>query len=915
MKLILVALTLISLSCSNSKTVYEIKIDYNRKMDEYTIIYPPYNKVNPRSVPVDFFKNNSFEDTILFTYNLETDNLPLAIEVSLIQDNIEHLYSLEYPYVGDRVSKELNLTDFEPNIDPSKKIEKALIKLKTEGDIDTSDVLKVSVKGSKKILKEKEKNKYSFRENAKLILPRSGNYASSNPPFIVLDEALNKSTIKISKNINFDDESTYQYIINGKEFLQMTNVLDSGKWFIKIEDEESSIYSFFISDEQTKMSDMYNLSIPIVDIQRPFIFINTNNLSALKYYYDLNRIPRDNVLSKNILSFKEYSENNLYNWNKNKIYYGNTDIPDNSIGFNSLPSHTMIMSLYGYLNLDNLKAMTNVIQTVKDVSDIDITTITDYSEIEASYILAMSLLLPFDLLYDSFNADELLRVKTGILRSGDILYNYLISNKVSFYEKDSLKYASTLALISLNMLNENLRENDVRKWYEFSMNYVTSLIAVSIHDDGSLKVPISESFEYLMPIVSLATTLKNANIFNYFDTESFSKLGYFLSVVGYPSGYTMPFGDNIIDYRTDIRYDNGARNVVMELLSREYNNALYKNYANYGYAETIETSYLPYSLMWHNYRNYGAIPARTFFAYQYGYFKNIETVIYNQNFFNKRYAYFALYAKGNYQNKSYNMNHKDRLSFVYYNYGDKIIDEAGFSMGANIEAYSQYAHSIMTIDDLDVRDYPGTYTYIKSSVNNNNLLYTHAEANPIHSYNFNIKDYSRRFYYFKPNMIVIKDNIEVLNNITDNIDSNKKYTWRFTSRLPVSYNQITKMFNIVGSNSITDVNILLDDEYNHEITSMDIGESSPLYVVSVVPKSKKEIFSPWVVILTKENNRPITDVEVLSFNKDTIEFNTRGRKYFINAGYTNVSTNISTNVFTNIVDYTENRQSVTILSD
>ena len=253
------------------------------------------------------------------------------------------------------------------------------------------------------------------------------------------------------------------------------------------------------------------------------------------------------------------------------------------------------------------------------------------------------------------------------------------------------------------------------------------------------------------------------------------------------------------------------------------------------------------------------------------------------------------------------MNHKDRLSFVYYNYGDKIIDEAGFTMGTNRDADSQYAHSIMTIDNLEVSDYPGTYTYIKSSVNYNNLLYTHAKADSINSYDFNIKDYSRRFYYFKPNMIVIKDNIEVLNNITDNIDSNKKYTWRFTSRLPISYNSITKMFNIVGSNSITEVNILLDDEYNHEIISMDIGEDTPLYVVNITPENKKEIFSPWVVILTKENNRAITDVEVVSFNKDTIEFNTRGRKYFINAGSTNISTNI--------VDYTENRENVMILSD
>lgn len=911
MKFILVVLILISLGCSNTKTVYEIEIKYNRKLDEYTIIYPSYNKVNPRSVPIDFFKNNSFDDIILFTYNITTDNIPLAIEISLMQEDTEHLYTIEYPYVGDSVSRELDVTDFYPNIDPNKKIEKALIKIKTEGDADTSDVLRVSVKGSKKILKEKEKNEYSFREHSKLILPRSGHYASSNPPFIILDEPVNEATVKISQNINFNTESTYEYSLNGREFLQITNILGNGKWFVKIENDanqsDNYIYSFFISDEQTQRSYKYNSLVSMTNIERPFIFVNTNNLSALQYYYDLNRIPRDNVLSKNILLFKEYSENNLYNWDENKIYYGNSDLPDNSIGFNSLPSHTMIMSLYGYLNPSNYSSLTNIIQIIKDVSNIDTASITNYSEIEASYLLAMSLLLPFDLLYDSFNADELLRVKTGILRSGNILYDYLISNKVSFYEKDSLKYASTLALISLNMLNENLRENDVKKWYNFSMNYVDSLIATSIYDDGSVRVPISESFEYLMPILGLATTLKNANIFNYFNTSSFSKLGYFLSVAGYPSGYTMPFGNNIIDYRTGMRYDNGARNVVMDLLSREYNNALYKNYSYYGYTETIETAYLPYSLMWHNYRSYNTLPARTFLNYQYGYFKNIETVIYNQNFFNQKYAYFALYAKGNNQSKSYNMRHEDRLSFVYYNYGDKIIDEAGFSGEVGDESESQYAHSIITIDDLEVSDYPGIYTHIKSSVNYNNLLYTHAQVDSIYSYDFNIKDYSRRFYYFKPNIIVIKDNIEVLNDIAKDFDDNKKYTWRFTSRLPISYSEITKMFTIIGDNSITEINILLDDEYNYEITNIDIGEGSPLYVANVTPKNKREIFSPWIVILTKERNRAITDVEVLSFNKDTIEFNTRGRKYFINAFYTNISTNI--------VDYTESRESVIILSD
>lgn len=914
MKLILVVLILIFFGCSNKTVIDEIEISYSRKLDEYTIVYPPYNKINPRSVELDFFENNSFDDLILFTYNIETDNTPTVIEFILVQDGVNHLYTIEYPYMGDSISLELSATDFYPNIDVTKNIDKSLIRIKTKGDIDTEDIIKVSIKGSEKILKEKEKGEYLFSGNGKMVVPKSGHYAESNPPFIIFDESIDEARIKISKNIGFNSESTDEYTINGVSFLQTTNILDNGKWFVKIEYgndlNESRNYSFFISDEKTKTAYKYNS--PRKEIERPFVFVNTNDLQILKYFYDIRRITRDNILSKNILAFKAYVEGSLFNWNTNKIYYGGTNADDGYISFEYLPSHTIIMSLYAYLNQTNMTSTSRVVEMAKDLSDIEASSISNYSEVEVSYILAMSLLSPFDLLYNMFNADELLRIKTSILRSGEVLYDYLVSSKVSFDHKDSLRYASLLSLISLNMLNENLRENDVLKWYNFSMNYVDSLIAAYMYNDGSIKVPISQSFEYLMPIMKFATTLKNAGIFNYFDTEAFTRLGHFLSISGYPSGYTMPFGDNAVDDRTGMRYDNGSRNVVMDLLSREYDNALYKNYSYYGYSEALKLDYLPYSLMWYNYNNYGHLPSNTFLYYQYGYFKNIETVIFNENIFNKEYAYFALHAKGNNIDESYNTSHKDRLSFVYYNYGDKIIDEAGFSTGLDDMTYSniasKYAHSIMTIDDLEIKDYPGTYTYIKSTTNYNTLLYTHAEAKNIKSYDFNLKNYSRRFYYIKPNIIVIKDNVEMLSDMTEILDDEQRlYTWRFTSKLPIFYNDVNKKFVMTGLRSSTEVNILLDDNYSYEITNMNTGKDSVLYIADIKSENKKEVFSPWVVILTKEFRKQISDIDILSFTEDTIEFNTRGRKYFINADYTNISTNI--------IDYTENRENVIILSD
>lgn len=924
--LLLFILVLLS-SCSRGENTYEIDVSYNKKTGFYRIEYPEYNKVYPKEVEVNLKKSKSFEKNILFIYNIKSDNRVLNMSLVLSDGENKYTNIIEEPLVNVDVYIDLNIDDFSPNIDATQKIDKAYIKIETIGNIDTKDILSFSIKE----YKDGEKPREKILELPIVDLPKPGHIARSNPPFILLDRNTDKLNIYLAQTKNFERENAAlerfntsvintedlnMYSINGKNFLQTKNTLEKGKWYIKIEDARNpdsySIYSFFIDDSTRNINVLENINFTNT---RPFILADKTSLDILEYFYGLKRNRNNNVLSRNLLYFKEYVEDRLGRWSKNKIVYeGEAEGIDN-FAFVSLESHSVIMSLYSYLNPTNSIARNETISMLKDISDINPSEVSGFSEVQASVILANSLLAPFDLLYNSFDASELIKIKEAIIKNGEVLYDYLIENPASYKDVNTIKYASTLAIISIAMYNENLREGEVRNWYDFSLNYINSIIIPFIGSDGALKSSVGSSFEVVMPILMLATTLKNAGIINYFETPEFKNLAKYLSVVGYPSGYTFPVGDTYINYKSDSRLDSGARTSVMELLSREYNNILYKKYATFGVSEHTEIKYLPFMLVWNAHRVDADIPFRYIEPFKYSYFKDIETVIYNESILNKNNAYFSLYGKGSKPNSSHKLDHNDRLSFEYYNYGDKIIAEAGFSGQTNENTYSNIksslAHSTISVNDKEMLNHIGSYSYIYSTVNFKNILYVHGKFDLDYAYDLKLKNYDRRFYYLKPNIMIVKDDIEVLPDITkDTLKVNNNYTSRFTSKLPIIYNAIDNKFVIDGDNSITDIYILANEDIEMSVNEMNIDEQTPLYIAEIKTKENVKSFSTWSIFITKPKsfrNRITTNIEVVEYNNDSLIFKNRNLTYRIYPN--NISTNFST------LDYSFFRGNVNILSD
>ena len=107
-------------------------------------------------------------------------------------------------------------------------------------------------------------------------------------------------------------------------------------------------------------------------------------------------------------------------------------------------------------------------------------------------------------------------------------------------------------------------------------------------------------------------------------------------------------------------------------------NPLYKNYAVFAQSEAVNTKYLPYVLIWNNYYLRDNVPSNPVFQYETYFFNKIQTAIYNENIKALNEPYIAVYAKGLNAHSSFGLNHNDRMSFVYYNYGDFIIDELGY---------------------------------------------------------------------------------------------------------------------------------------------------------------------------------------------------------------------------------------------
>lgn len=911
-KIVLIILIIpIIFSCSKKK-IYDREIEavYDKRDNSYTISYPEYNKQYPKYISLKYGKSVKIQNGIILTYNIDTDNIPIQLNIETEENNIKKTFSIENPLVNRNINLTIYATNFNPPLEKDK-IDELSVSIKSIGNTDTKDTVKIAI--------AENEDKRVSRENIALILPESGHIAKSNPPFIMVNKRTTLTRISVSKELSFS--SRYEYTLRNNSFFSMTNQLENGKWYIAFDENGDTnlrrIYHFFIDDSSTKIIPITNKTF---NIKRPFVFIDKQTFDVLyNLLYRQNRLQASTLL-RNINAFKLYTASNMGKWSVNNISYTNNN-DTNKLHFEDLPSHAMLMSLKAAFEPNNNLLKYEIKQMIRDIVNIDEANIPNYKEIDAVTILANSLLMPFDLMYDEFSPEEIVLMKQEFIKYGETLYNYIIENPSEYRKKDIIKYASALGLIAINMLNENVNQDQIRNWHYFAMNYINGIIFSMFEKDGSFKSSISEAFDTILPIFTYALSLKNVGIFDAFSLESFQNIGKYLSIVGYPSGYTLPIGYTAIDNRSRLRFDTGARSAVMELLSKMCANPLYKNYAVFAQSESVNLRYLPYVLMWNNYYLRDNVPSNPEFQYETLLLKKIQTAIYNENIKTLNAPYLAVYAKGRNADSSFGLNHNDRMSFVYYNYGDSIIDELGYNFDTNNYELFKDAdfHNGISIDNEKIEENTGSYSYIESITNYYKMFYAHAKANQQYTYSINLKNYDRRFYYLKPNILIIKEDIEALPDITREYHVyGYKYKWAFNSKLPMVLEN--NKFIIEGNYSSTYVEVLSQNELEYKVIQTNIGNNI-LYRAEVTTKENIKRFEPWVIVSTMpKNNVPIamrrnilnTNITVNSFTSTNLNFKAGYKDYNINIeNYKNTSDN--TNKINNIV-YTENRESVIISS-
>ncbi|WP_304353001.1 RNA polymerase subunit sigma-70 [Brachyspira innocens] len=911
-KIVLIILIIpIIFSCSKKK-IYDREIEavYDKRDNSYTISYPEYNKQYPKYISLKYGKSVKIQNGIILTYNIDTDNIPIQLNIEINENNIKKTFNIENPLVNRNINLKIYATNFNPPLEKDK-IDELSVSIKSIGNTDTKDTVKIAI--------AENEDKRVSRENIALILPESGHIAKSNPPFIMVNKRTTLTRISVSKELSFS--SRYEYTLRNNSFFSMTNQLENGKWYIAFDENGDTnlrrIYHFFIDDSSTKIIPITNKTF---NIKRPFVFIDKQTFDVLyNLLYRQNRLQASTLL-RNINAFKLYTTSNMGKWSVNNISYTNNN-DTNKLHFEDLPSHAMLMSLKAAFEPNNNLLKYEIKQMIRDIVNIDEANIPNYKEIDAVTILANSLLMPFDLMYDEFSPEEIVLMKQEFIKYGETLYNYIIENPSEYRKKDIIKYASALGLIAINMLNENVNQDQIRNWHYFAMNYINGIIFSMFEKDGSFKSSISEAFDTILPIFTYALSLKNVGIFDAFSLESFQNIGKYLSIVGYPSGYTLPIGYTAIDNRSRLGFDTGARSAVMELLSKMCANPLYKNYAVFAQSESVNLRYLPYVLMWNNYYLRDNVPSNPEFQYETLLLKKIQTAIYNENIKTLNAPYLAVYAKGRNADSSFGLNHNDRMSFVYYNYGDSIIDELGYNFDTNNYELFKDAdfHNGISIDNEKIEENTGSYSYIESITNYYKMFYAHAKANQQYTYSINLKNYDRRFYYLKPNILIIKEDIEALPDITREYHVyGYKYKWAFNSKLPMVLEN--NKFIIEGNYSSTYVEVLSQNELEYKVIQTNIGNNI-LYRAEVTTKENIKRFEPWVIVSTMpKNNVPIamrrnilnTNITVNSFTSTNLNFKAGYKDYNINIeNYKNTSDN--TNKINNIV-YTENRESVIISS-
>lgn len=917
-KLIRIILTLLIipiLSCSQKKIInMEIEAVYDKKDNSYTITYPEYNKQYPKFINLKYGKSVKINEGISLTYNIDSDNIPIQLNIEVEENNTIKKLTIENPLVNRNINLTLYATNFNPPLEKDK-LDKLSISIETIGNIDTKDTVKIAI--------NEYDDKRKPRENIALILPESGHIAKSNPPFVMINKRTTLTRISISKELSFT--TRYEYTLRNNSFFSVTNTLENGKWYIAFDENGDTnlrkIYHFFIDDSSTKIIPITNKTF---NIPRPFVFIDKQTFEVLyNLLYKANRL-QPSVLLRNINAFRSYTAENMGKWSVNNISYSLTD-DTNKLYFENLPSHTMVMSLKAAFEPNNNLLKYEIKQMIRDIVNLDETKIENYNIIDAVNILANSLLMPFDLMYDEFSPEEIVLMKQEFIKYGETLYNYIIENPSEYRNKNTIKYVTTLGLIAINMLNENVNQDQIRNWHYFSMNYINSMVFSMFESDGSFKSSISEAFDTIMPILTYALSLKNVGIFDAFSLESFRNIGKYLSIVGYPSGYTLPIGYTAIYNRSKLRFDTGARNAVMELLSKMCADPLYKNYAVFAQSEAADIRYLPYALMWNNYYLRDNVNSNVDFQYETLLLKKIQTAIYNENIKTLNAPYLAVYAKGRNTDNSLGLNHNDRMSFVYYNYGDSIIDELGYNFDSNNYTIFKDAdfHNGISIDGNKIEENMGSYSYIENITNYYKMFYAHAKANQRYTYPINLKNYDRRFYYLKPNILVIKEDIEALPDITREYHVyGYKYKWNVNSKLPITFDNESNRFIIDGTYSYTYIQILSSNELEYNVVQTNIGQNK-LYTAQVATRENVKKFEPWIIVSTMpKNNVPIAmrrnilnpNTAIVNFDSTNLNFIAGNKEYRISIDNSYINTSDNTNKINNIL-YTENRESVIISSD
>ncbi|MCZ9962576.1 DUF4962 domain-containing protein [Brachyspira hyodysenteriae] len=394
-KLIRIILTLLIipiLSCSQKKIInMEIEAVYDKKDNSYTITYPEYNKQYPKFINLKYGKSVKINEGISLTYNIDSDNIPIQLNIEVEENNTIKKLTIENPLVNRNINLTLYATNFNPPLEKDK-LDKLSISIETIGNIDTKDTVKIAI--------NEYDDKRKPRENIALILPESGHIAKSNPPFVMINKRTTLTRISISKELSFT--TRYEYTLRNNSFFSVTNTLENGKWYIAFDENGDTnlrkIYHFFIDDSSTKIIPITNKTF---NIPRPFVFIDKQTFEVLyNLLYKANRL-QPSVLLRNINAFRSYTAENMGKWSVNNISYSLTD-DTNKLYFENLPSHTMVMSLKAAFEPNNNLLKYEIKQMIRDIVNLDETKIENYNIIDAVNILANSLLMPFDLMYDEF---------------------------------------------------------------------------------------------------------------------------------------------------------------------------------------------------------------------------------------------------------------------------------------------------------------------------------------------------------------------------------------------------------------------------------------------------------------------------------------------------------------------------------